>query len=122
MMLMGAQGSRASYEFAKKIAKLKLPAHLLVCLGKNEELKSKINKIKFNSNISVTTIGFTSRISDLMAASDLILTKPGPNSISEAMYMNLPMILDGSTKILFWEKLNIKLVKANKLGLVVDRY
>lgn len=122
MLLMGGAGSEASYRYAKQISKMKVPLHLLVCLGRNEELGYKIRKLKCQPGITMSTIGFTSRISDLMAASDVLITKPGPGSISEAIYMNLPMLLDVTSRPIRWERLNIAFVEKWGFGESVHSY
>ncbi len=122
MILMGAAGSDSTYCYVKKIARMKLPLHLIICLGRNEILRKKIERLKMRPQISKTTLGFTERISDLMAVSDLLITKSGPNSISEALYMNVPMLVDGTRKSLFWERLNMDFVKERGLGEVVRSY
>jgi len=122
MILMGAAGSDSTYRYVKKIAKMKLPLHLIICLGRNERLRKKVERIKMRPQISKTTLGFTERISDLMAVSDLLITKSGPNSISEALYMNVPILIDNTRKSLFWEKLNLDFVRKRGLGEVVRNY
>ncbi len=122
MILMGAAGSKASYRYVRRIAKMNKPLHLLICVGRDEKTKKKIEKLKMNPNISCSVIGFTQRISDLMSVSDLFITKPGPNSITEAMQMNLPMAIDKTSNTLFWEKLNIAFAVKNGFGVIVKRY
>lgn len=123
MILMGGQGSYASYKYAKQIIKMARPLHLVVCLGRNEQLRAKIDKLKKRSRmVSIQTIGFTDKISDLMAASDLLITKSGPGSISEAVYMNLPMLVDVTTRPLDWEKLNVTFVEENGFGETISNY
>jgi processive 1,2-diacylglycerol beta-glucosyltransferase len=122
MVLMGAAGSSATYKYARRMAKMNLPIHMLLCIGRDEKTRKKLEKLKTNSNVSKSVIGFTSRISDLMAVSDLFISKPGPNSMSEALYMNLPMALDRILKPLRWEKLNLTFVKKNKFGSILRNY
>ena len=122
MVLMGAAGSSASYLYAKQLSKLDVPAHIVFCMGRNKSLGKKISKLKFNPKVSKSIIGFTRRISDLMAASQVIITKGGPNTICEAKQMDLPMIIDSTKKVLFWEKLNLSFVKKNGFGSIVKRF
>ena len=58
----------------------------------------------------MTLLGFTDRVADLMAISHLIVTKPGPGTISEAIAMKLPILIDNTDKLLFWERINVDLV------------
>lgn len=122
MILMGALGSRATYNYAKSIAKIDLPLHMIICLGHNKGLRKKIEGLSTSSQVSKTVLSFTERLSSLMSISDFLITKPGPTSVAEALYINLPMALDGVSQTLFWEKLNLKFVGKNNIGTVVKNY
>jgi len=41
----------------------------------------------------MTVYGFTDRVHEIMAESNLIITKAGPGTIAEALTMNLPIII-----------------------------
>jgi processive 1,2-diacylglycerol beta-glucosyltransferase len=122
MLLMGASGSKDLYNYLKALSKQKNPIHIIVCLGRNELMRRKIRRLMIPPHITLTVVGFTDRISDLMSISDVLVTKPGPNTLCEAFYKNLPVILDGTHSPLYWEFLNIDFVVKNKLGDVVSNY
>ena len=122
LLLMGAQGSQDLYKFSKQLSKLPISAHIIIALGKSEELRKSLEGIPFPKHITKTIIGFTNRIPDLMAISDLFITKSGSVSFNEAIYAQLPMILDGTSGVLNWEKLNHTLVKNHNLGKIVTRH
>lgn len=107
MVFMGGAGSMASYRYVRTLAKMQLPMHILVCLGRNERLRRNIQKILLPDYVTMTIIGFTDRIADLMAISDVLITKPGPGSVCEALESNVPMILDQTSGTLWWEDMNI---------------
>ena len=117
MILMGGAGSYGCVRYVKNLARIEnIEMHLVVCLGRNENLKKKISQINLPKNITISMIGFTDRISDLMAVSDLLITKPGPGSACEAIASNLPMILDVTNKPLWWEQMNIDFVISHGFG------
>ncbi len=107
MVFMGGAGSLASYRYVRTLIKMQLPMHILVCLGRNERLRRNINKILLPEDVSLTIIGFTDRIADLMAISDVLITKPGPGSVCEALESNVPMILDQTGGTIWWEEHNV---------------
>ncbi len=107
MVVMGGAGSQASYRYVRMLARLKMPMHIIVCLGRNERLKRNIGKISLPKGVTITLMGYTDRIADIMAVSDVLITKPGPNSVCEALQSNVPMILDQTSGTIFWEHLNI---------------
>jgi processive 1,2-diacylglycerol beta-glucosyltransferase len=116
LLLMGAVGTQALVEYLTTLASLETPLHIIVCLGKNEKIRSSIRKIKLGKNISISIMGFTDRIADLMAASDFCISKAGSVSINEAMYMNVPLILDHTAPSLLWEHFNFHFIKHMKFG------
>ncbi len=62
----------------------------LVC-GNNENLRETLTD-EFGSNPQLSILGFTDRISTLMDACDVLFTKPGGLSSTEAAAKNIPMI------------------------------
>jgi processive 1,2-diacylglycerol beta-glucosyltransferase len=121
MVMMGGAGSTLLHTYAKKLTKMDINAHLLLCAGRNEKLAQKLKNLPCAPGISLTVIPFTKKVADLMAVSNLFITKPGPNSINEAIHMELPMLLDYTQKTLFWERANVTLVTDNQLGDVVGK-
>jgi processive 1,2-diacylglycerol beta-glucosyltransferase len=122
LLLMGSQGAASLYLFAQEIAKVQnIPFHLIIVLGNSSEQKSAIEELIFGPAITTTIFGFTPYIAQLMAISDLLITKSGGISICEAIYMNLPLILDGTSNILLWERLNQELVVNNNFGMIVKK-
>lgn len=122
MILMGAQGTRELYDYTKQLTKLKKPAHILIAIGKSEHLRKSLNKIKFPSHLTRDIIGFTNRIPDLMGASDLIISKSGSVSVNEAIYSNLPILLDATSTVISWEYFNLKFIKKHKFGGAICYY
>ncbi len=122
LLLMGSQGSESLTIFAQKIAQINIPAHLVVCLGKNEEMRKAIEVIPFPSHITTSIIGYTPHIADLMAVSDLLITKSGTVSVCEAIYMNLPMLLDSTSTVLRWEQFNHYFIQKYQFGAIVKQY
>ena len=65
--------------------------------GRNEELRKKIDRLVAESgsasNVSVKVIGFTREMDELMAASDILLGKPGGLTTSEALARGLVFVI-----------------------------
>jgi len=116
LVLLGSQGTQTLPTLINKIYQIASPAHMLICTGKAEHLAKKIKKIPLPSHLSMQIIGYTNQIADLMAASDLFVTKSGSVSVSEALYMNLPMLLDATSEVLVWEQFNHDFIQKNHLG------
>ena len=116
LIMMGGAGAGKAYDYAKKIGQIDLSSHLIVLLGRNEKLRKDLEKISLHPSNSMTILGFTDRVADLMAISQLIITKPGPGTISEAIAMKLPILVDNTDKLLFWERINVELVLQYGIG------
>lgn len=116
LLLLGAVGLESLYTFTQELSKIDTPAHVIICTGKQEGIRKKIDLMNFPPHLSKTTIGFTQRISDLMAIADLFITKSGSVSVCEALYMDLPMILDATTQLLAWEKANHRFIERYDVG------
>ena len=122
LIMMGGAGCKSSYDYARKIGAMDLSTHLIICTGRNEKLKKDLEKIKLHASNSITILGFTEKISDLMAISDLIVTKPGPGTINEAIAMRLPILIDNVDSSLFWERANMEMVIKYGVGERIKDY
>ena len=62
--------------------------------GKNESLKISFEKLvnEYNKNTEVCVLGFTDKVAEFMASSDLVITKPGGLTSTEALVSNLPIV------------------------------
>jgi processive 1,2-diacylglycerol beta-glucosyltransferase len=116
LIMMGGVGSEAAYEYAKKIGNMNLNAHLIVIAGRNNKLKKEVEQLKLHPSNSLTAFGFTDRVSDIMAISHVIITKPGPGTINEAIAMKLPILIDNTDISLFWERANVDMVMKYGVG------
>lgn len=129
MILMGGAGSKKVSWYVQQVIKsadigaIAEPVHILACVGRDKVLANKLKreiKLPENGNVSMSVVGFTERISDLMAVSDILITKPGPATLCEAIQSKLPVILDTSSGVLDWEHAHVDFVKRHELGLIVE--
>lgn len=116
LVMMGAQGSQSAVLYCQQLAKVKKGVHVLVCIGKSAQLKESIQAIVFPAHIKIQIIGFTQDIDELMAIADILVTKPGPNTICEALYSTLPILLDGTSTSLIGERYNYNFVAQHGFG------
>lgn len=63
---------------------------VMVC-GRNKELKRHLTH-QFKDHSNVLILGYTHHMNEWMAAADLMITKPGGITISEALARKVPMI------------------------------
>lgn len=68
---------------------------VIVLTGRREDLFTKIAR-RYRVDRRVSVVHFTNRVATYMAAADVLLTKPGAVSITEAAVIGLPMVLTGA--------------------------
>lgn len=92
LLMSGSMGCGPIEKTVKSIAK-NLPddSILIAICGRNEKLLNNLNNLK-NKYPCLVPLGFTKEISDYMDASELIVTKAGGLSSTEAAVKNLPIV------------------------------
>ncbi|MEQ1947982.1 MAG: glycosyltransferase [Bryobacteraceae bacterium] len=116
LVLFGGQGSRVMLEIAERLSGTQL---ILVC-GRNEKLAAQLRARSSKSPHYVE--GFTQEIPTYMHLSDFFIGKPGPGSISEAVAMKLPVIVERNAWTLPQERFNAEWVIEKGAGLVVNNF
>ena len=115
-VLMGAAGSSATYDYVKTLSHSRHALHIIVCLGRNEGLRKKIERIKLPYYITMSIMGFTDRMPDIMAMSDVLITKCGTVSVMEAVHAQVPLLLDCTGRAVAWEALNVDFITKHGFG------
>lgn len=122
LVLMGGAGSDVCVAYAKKIGALDLGAHIIVCTGRFEALAEQIEQIPAHPSNTIQAMRFTSKMAELMALSDLMILKPGPSAVFEALAIGrAPLLLDTTVKPIMWEKSNVRYVTDRRIGAKVRR-
>lgn len=121
LLMMGGVGARLSYQYLKALARSVDGVHFIVCAGRNKALTKRLEKIESLQGSSVQVVPFTEKVHELFALSDLIVTKPGPGTINEAICCRLPILVDKINTPLFWEEANIDLVCNSNIGSSVSK-
>jgi len=93
LVVGGGEGVGKVYRITRAIAKARVNAQLMVVAGRNKRLRRRLGKV--NWEIPTTVFGFVTNMPELMGASDAIVTKAGPATISEALITGLPILLSG---------------------------
>jgi 1,2-diacylglycerol 3-beta-galactosyltransferase len=113
VLVGGGEGMGPLEKTARAINRARLPITLVIITGRNRQLKTKLEKQKWN--IPVIIYGFVTEMPDMMGAADILVTKAGPGTISEAFIAGLPMIL--YSKMPGQEDGNVDYVTSNGAGL-----
>lgn len=116
LVLFGGQGSKVMLEIDRLLDETQL---IFIC-GKNTSLASKLRARKSSARRFIE--GFTSEIPYYMHLSDFFIGKPGPGSISEAVAMKLPVIVERNLWTLPQERYNADWVLEQGAGLVLPNF
>lgn len=67
--------------------------NVLVVTGRNRDLYSNLASYQSKNNISFRKFEFVDNMEELMSASDLMISKPGGLTVSEALACGLPLLM-----------------------------
>jgi 1,2-diacylglycerol 3-beta-galactosyltransferase len=112
LIVSGGEGMGPLFDIADAINQRRLPCQLLIVAGRNEKLREQLDAHHWNQPTKI--FGFVEFMPKLMASADLIVTKAGPATISEACMAGLPIVISGA--IPGQEDGNIQLVTQNGVG------
>lgn len=112
LMVAGMDGMGRLYQTARAIDAQRLNCRLAIITGKNAELKARLEAQTWAQPTDV--YGFVRDMADKMTAADMLVTKAGPATISEAFIAGLPVIL--SDRIPGQEDGNVTHVVENGAG------
>ncbi len=65
--------------------------HIIIICGNNKKLRKTLRR-EFRNQKNIHIIGYTNHVSDFMDACDVIYTKPGGLTSSEALAKNIPIV------------------------------
>ncbi len=120
LVLFGGQGSNAMLSIAKRLGNSSLDLQLIMVCGRNAKLKARLEQLKSRNKILVE--GFTKQIPYYMHVSDFFIGKPGPGSLSEALHMHLPVIIERNEWTLPQERYNAEWVREQGVGIVLKNF
>lgn len=88
-------GKAKTFEIFETLVKGFNDIQMIAIAGKNEKMKLKFEKIVQENNKQdyVKILEYTNKVPELMAISDLVVSKPGGLTTSESLASNLPMII-----------------------------
>jgi len=97
LIMSGGFGTGPMKEIITEIndmdSKIRDKMQLIAICGKNELLFHELSKMVQGLRVRLKTFGYMNNVDEFMEVSDIIVTKPGGLSISEALSKTLPMII-----------------------------
>jgi 1,2-diacylglycerol 3-beta-galactosyltransferase len=120
LVLFGGEGSAVMLEIARSLEAAGRPLQLILICGRNQKLAATLRGMP--SRIPMFVEGFTREVPYYMHLSDFFIGKPGPGSISEAIAMKLPVIVERNAWNLPQERYNCEWVREQDAGLVLGNF
>ncbi len=120
LMMFGGEGSAAMLKIAQLIDSSSLDVQIIAICGKNAKLEAAMRAMK--GRIAIHVVGFTREVPRFMRLADFFIGKPGPGSISEAVEMGLPVIIERNHWTLPQERYNADWVEEQGVGLSLSSF
>jgi UDP-N-acetylglucosamine:LPS N-acetylglucosamine transferase len=120
LVLFGGQGNSVMLKIAERLDRSGMALQLILICGRNRRLQEKLRARKFR--IPYFVEGFTNEVPYYMHLSDFFIGKPGPGSISEALAMKLPVIVERNAWTLPQERYNADWIVEQGVGIVLPNF
>ena len=118
LVMFGGHGSSVMVKIARRLEASSLKLQLILVCGHNDRLAAELRRIPGRKYVE----GFTTEVPYYMHLSDFFIGKPGPGSISEALAMKLPVIVECNARTLPQERYNAAWVVEKQVGLTVRSF
>lgn len=93
LVMGGGMGPAPLDEIIGNLERCGLPLQVLAVAGHNRALRARLEGLRGKIALDLHVFGWSDNIPELMAAADLLVTKPGGVTTAEALAAGLPMVL-----------------------------
>jgi len=93
LVMGGGHGLGPIKKIIKLLAAIEIEFQMIVVLGINDKLYKSLGKCANSLKKKIVILKYVENINELMSASDIIITKPGGITTSEALAKKLPMVI-----------------------------
>lgn len=102
---------------------------IVVVVGKNARLERRLAEAAHSMRKTVTVVGFVTNVYDYMRAADILISKPGGLTSSEALAAELPIVMlrplpgqeERNTRYLQESGVGVRVQSSSELTAVLDR-
>jgi len=91
LIMAGSFGVTNILKIYRQIVRLAMKFQIIVITGRNEKLYDEFAKLVPESSKPTKLVLFTNEVENYMHASDLLITKPGGLTVSEALACGIPL-------------------------------
>ncbi len=95
LLMGGSFGAGNIKETLEDLIAINRDFQILVITGRNEHLKDKLSKMLDSTihNKNICLLGYTNKMNDILASIDVLISKPGGLTTTEALLNDVPMIV-----------------------------
>ncbi len=93
LVMGGGMGPAPLDEIIQSLEISGLPLQVLAVTGHDQAMRARLERLRGRVAVEVHSFGWSERVPELMAAADLLITKPGGLTTAEALAAGLPMVL-----------------------------
>ena len=123
LMMFGGEGSPKMLDIARALDASDMKLQIIAICGKSVKLEAAMRRMQGKpSRIAMHVEGFTREVPRFMRLADFFIGKPGPGSISEAVAMGLPVIIERNYWTLPQERFNAEWVKEQGVGISLHSF
>jgi 1,2-diacylglycerol 3-beta-galactosyltransferase len=119
-IMFGGEGSPAMLRIARDLDRSGMKLQIIAVCGKSKKLEAALRAMPHRIPIHVE--GFTREVPKFMRLSDFFIGKPGPGSISEAIAMELPVIIEKNSWTLPQERYNADWAEEQGVGIALRSF
>ncbi|HCX30461.1 MAG TPA: hypothetical protein DHU55_11955 [Blastocatellia bacterium] len=92
LLIGGGMGPTRMDEVVRRVAKQKVPMHIVAIAGKDKRARRKLESLNVELPVSLSVLSWTDDVAALMQAAAILVTKPGGLTIAEAALCSLPTV------------------------------
>lgn len=93
LVMGGGMGPAPLDEIVRSLERCELPLQVIAIAGHNRAMRRRLERLRGRVALDLVIFGWTSRVTELMASADLLVTKPGGVTVAEALAAGVPLLL-----------------------------
>jgi 1,2-diacylglycerol 3-beta-galactosyltransferase len=120
LVLFGGHGSADMLDIALRLEESRERVQLIMLCGHNRKLAERLRLV--SARVPMHIEGFTREVPYFMQLADFFVGKPGPGSVSEAVAMGLPIVVERNSATMPQERYNATWIDQNHIGIVLSNF
>jgi len=128
LIMGGGAGVLPMAEIIMSLNNINTPLQVIAVTGNNKKLFQQLQELQTHVTYKLKILAFVNNIHELMAISDVLISKPGGMTSAEALSMGLPMIIyrpipgqeEGNTKFLLEKNVALRADSVDDLAILLN--